>query len=54
MTATLGAARGTVLAEQRTMAELAGHTPSAAYVGEAGTFVDAAVDRARRTFAGTA
>ncbi|HRI96211.1 MAG TPA: lyase family protein, partial [Nocardioides sp.] len=37
MTQTLGSARGTVLAEQRTMAELAGHTPMAAYVGEAGT-----------------
>jgi len=54
MTATLGAARNTVLAEQKKMAELAGHTPTAAYVGEAGTFVDAAVDRARRTFAGSA
>ena len=50
----LGAARGTVLAEQRKMAELAGHTPTAAYVGQAGTFVDAAVDRARRTLAGPA
>ncbi len=54
MTATLGAARNTVLAEQKKMAELAGHTPTAAYVGEAGTFVDAVVDRARRTFAGSA
>jgi 3-carboxy-cis,cis-muconate cycloisomerase len=50
MTQTLGGARDTVLAEQRTMAELAGHTPTAAYLGEAGTFVDAVVDRARRTF----
>jgi 3-carboxy-cis,cis-muconate cycloisomerase len=51
MTQTLGAARGTVLAEQRTMAELAGHPPTAAYLGQAGTFVDAVLDRARRTFA---
>jgi 3-carboxy-cis,cis-muconate cycloisomerase len=50
MTQTLGSARGTVLAEQRRMAELAGHPPTAAYLGEAGAFVDAVLDRARRTF----
>jgi 3-carboxy-cis,cis-muconate cycloisomerase len=50
MTQTLGGARDTVLAEQRRMAELAGRTPTAAYLGQADAFVDAVLDRARRTF----
>jgi 3-carboxy-cis,cis-muconate cycloisomerase len=54
MTQTLGRARTTVLAEQRRMAELAGHTPTAAYLGEAGAFVDAVLDRASRTLGDTA
>ena len=36
------------------MAELAGHTPTAAYLGDAATLVDAVLDRARRTFEGSA
>ena len=52
MTQTLGAARPAVLGEQRRMAELAGHAPTAAYLGEAGAFVDAVLDRARRTLGG--
>jgi 3-carboxy-cis,cis-muconate cycloisomerase len=50
MTQTLGAARATVLAEQQRMADLAGHPPTAAYLGEASAFVDAVLARARRTF----
>jgi 3-carboxy-cis,cis-muconate cycloisomerase len=49
MAATLHGARDQVGAEQRSMAELAGHTPTAAYLGAAITLVDAVLDRARTT-----
>jgi 3-carboxy-cis,cis-muconate cycloisomerase len=49
MAATLHGARDEVGAEQRSMAELAGHTPTAAYLGAAITLVDAVLDRARTT-----
>jgi 3-carboxy-cis,cis-muconate cycloisomerase len=48
MAATLAAARDDVRAEQRSMAELAGHQPAGDYLGQAGAVVDAVVARARR------
>jgi 3-carboxy-cis,cis-muconate cycloisomerase len=50
MSATLGAARPGILAEQQVMAELAGHTPTAVYLGESDRIVEAVLDRARATF----
>ena len=47
MAATLAAAGDAVLAEQRTMAEVAGHLPASTYLGDAGRQVDRAVARAR-------
>jgi 3-carboxy-cis,cis-muconate cycloisomerase len=47
MAATLAAAGDAVLAEQRTMAEVAGHLPAPTYLGDAGRQVDRAVARAR-------
>ncbi len=47
MAATLAAAGESVLAEQRAMAELAGHAPHPTYDGQAGAIVDALVVRAR-------
>jgi len=46
MAATLTAARDNVLAEQRAMAELAGHEPDGDYLGAAGELVDAVLTRA--------
>ncbi len=46
MAATLEAARDDVHAEQRTMAELAGHEPAGDYLGAAGDLVDAVLARA--------
>jgi 3-carboxy-cis,cis-muconate cycloisomerase len=50
MAATLHAAREEVGAEQWSMAELAGKTPSFAYLGIATELVDSVVERARMTF----
>lgn len=47
MRSTLESARHDVLAEQRGIAELAGHDPTGDYVGAAGALVDEALDRAR-------
>jgi 3-carboxy-cis,cis-muconate cycloisomerase len=47
MAATLATARDDVLAEQRTMADLAGHEPAGDYLGAAGGLVDEALARAR-------
>ncbi|WP_284534598.1 lyase family protein, partial [Nocardioides sp. T2.26MG-1] len=47
MAATLAAAGDAVLAEQRTMAELAGHPPGPSYLGDAGSHVDRTIARAR-------
>ncbi len=47
MLATLDAARDDVLAEQRVLAELAGHEPTGAYLGLTGELVDAVLSRAR-------
>lgn len=47
MAATLTTARDSVLAEQRTMADLAGHQPAGDYLGAAGDLVDEALARAR-------
>ena len=49
MAATLAAAGDAVLAEQRTMADAAGHEPAPSYLGDAGAYVDAVVARARRS-----
>jgi 3-carboxy-cis,cis-muconate cycloisomerase len=49
MASTLADAGDAVLAEQRTMAELAGHDPAPTYLGDARQHVDDVVDRARRT-----
>lgn len=46
MAATLAAAREEALAEQRAMAELAGHEPTGDYLGAAGDLVDEVVGRA--------
>jgi len=51
MAATLGGARPGVLAEQKQMAELAGHDPTAVYLGDAAQQVDAVLERGRRTLA---
>jgi 3-carboxy-cis,cis-muconate cycloisomerase len=53
MSATLGAARPGILAEQQVMAELAGHTPTAVYLGESDRIVQAVLDRARATLEAT-
>jgi 3-carboxy-cis,cis-muconate cycloisomerase len=50
MSATLGGARPGILAEQRKMAELAGHQPTTVYLGQATQLVDDILVRARRTF----
>jgi 3-carboxy-cis,cis-muconate cycloisomerase len=47
MAATLDAAGDAVLAEQRTMAELAGRPPASTYLGTIGPMIDAVLDRAR-------
>jgi 3-carboxy-cis,cis-muconate cycloisomerase len=47
MAQTLAAAGDAVLAEQRAMAERAGHDPAPPYLGQAGAIVDATVARAR-------
>ncbi|MCW2853174.1 MAG: pcaB [Nocardioides sp.] len=47
MEATLGAARTDVLAEQRSLAALAGHDPVGDYLGAAGTLVDDVLTRAQ-------
>ena len=47
MAATLAGARDDALAEQRTMAELAGHEPTGDYLGAAGALVDEVLARAR-------
>jgi 3-carboxy-cis,cis-muconate cycloisomerase len=47
MAATLAAAGHGVLAEQRSMASLAGHEPRSSYLGTAGAIVDEVVARAR-------
>lgn len=47
MALTLAAARDDVLAEQRAMAELAGHEPAGDFCGAAGELVDAVLARAR-------
>ena len=47
MAATLAAAGDDVLAEQRSMAALAGRAPAATYGGEAGRIIDATLTRAR-------
>ena len=47
MAATLAAAGDDVLAEQRTMAELAGRDPAATYLGTIGPTIDAVLARAR-------
>ena len=52
MAATLAAAGDAVLAEQRTMAEVAGHPPAPSYLGDAGSQVDRAVARARALLEG--
>lgn len=49
MAATLAAAGDTVLAEQRSMAAVAGHEPRPSYLGDAGVHVDDVLARARRT-----
>jgi 3-carboxy-cis,cis-muconate cycloisomerase len=49
MAATLAAAGDAVLAEQRSMAEAAGHEPASSYLGDAMAYVDAVVARAHRT-----
>jgi 3-carboxy-cis,cis-muconate cycloisomerase len=49
MAATLAAAGADVLAEQRSMAEAAGHPPASSYLGDVATYVDAVVDRAHST-----
>ena len=46
MAATVAAARDDALAEQRTMAELAGHEPAGDYLGAAGALVDEVLARA--------
>ena len=46
MAATLDGARDGVRAEQRAMAELAGRTPSGAYLGAADAFIEAPLARA--------
>ena len=53
MAATLAAAGDTVLAEQRSMAEIAGHPPAPTYLGDAGRQVDRVVARARTLLART-
>src|SRR3954452_7671656 len=52
MSETLGGARPGILAEQRSMAELAGHPPSGVYLGEADRIIESALERARQTFEG--
>lgn len=49
MAATLAAAGDAVLAEQRSMAEAAGHEPAPSYLGDATAYVDAVVARAHST-----
>lgn len=49
MAATLAAAGDSVLAEQRSMAEAAGHDPAPSYLGDAAAYVDAVVARAHQT-----
>ncbi|KQW47359.1 hypothetical protein ASC77_12895 [Nocardioides sp. Root1257] len=49
MAATLTAAGDAVLAEQRSMAQAAGHDPAPTYLGDALTYVDAVVARAHAT-----
>jgi 3-carboxy-cis,cis-muconate cycloisomerase len=48
MAATLDAAGDDVLAEQRTMAEVAGHDPAPTYLGTIGPMIDAVIARARK------
>lgn len=48
MAATLAAAGDTVLAEQKAMAEAAGHEPAPSYLGDATAYVDTVIARARR------
>jgi hypothetical protein len=50
MAARLDSVRDDVLAEQRSMAELAGRAPGPDPTGLAGDLVDEVLDRARRTF----
>jgi len=50
MSATLGGARPGIHAEQRRMAELAGHAPGGVYLGEMDRIIEATLERARRTF----
>ncbi|MEI5676105.1 MULTISPECIES: lyase family protein [unclassified Nocardioides] len=47
MAATLAAAGDGVLAEQRTMAQAAGHDPAPTYLGQAGAIIDAVVARSK-------
>lgn len=49
MAATLAAAGDGVLAEQRAMAEAAGHEPAPSYLGDATAYVDEVVARAQQT-----
>jgi 3-carboxy-cis,cis-muconate cycloisomerase len=49
MAATLAAGRDDVLAEQRTMAALAGHEPRPDYLGAAPQIIDAVLARAQET-----
>jgi 3-carboxy-cis,cis-muconate cycloisomerase len=49
MAATLAVAGDAVLAEQRSMAEVAGHDPAPSYLGDAIAYVDAVVARAHHT-----
>ncbi len=49
MAATLAAAGDDVLAEQRTMAGLAGHDPASSYLGDASAYVDQVLARAKET-----
>jgi 3-carboxy-cis,cis-muconate cycloisomerase len=50
MAATLAAAGDDLFAEQRTMADLAGHRPAPTYFGDAGSLIARALHRARTTF----
>lgn len=54
MAAVLAGAGDTVLAEQRNMAQLAGHEPAASYLGDAARYVDVVLARARRLLADSA
>jgi 3-carboxy-cis,cis-muconate cycloisomerase len=53
MAATLDAAGDSVLAEQRSIAEAAGHEPAPSYLGDAVPYVDAVVARARQSLEDT-